>query len=312
MATPTLTFRASIASDASSWLELVPKELAFDASLAARLPALWRELIADEAIEARTIVFDNGPRESIEAFGASVFLRPGLVEEITAHPQPGLAARIYRAIERGEQPILAGRNLARANSTIGVDVCVLHLCQRIDSLDDVYGQQLLAMGHAAFRDAHLGYNVRSIVHENVGMHRAYQLASGFELLHDFAANGEGGTSYLVGMTRERSLAEPAGSPISFLFRSTPPRYFFSASERRVLRSAIAGSSDAETAAARGVSLNAIKSTWKKVFERVEMLAPAERFEATQHRRRQLLDYLRQHPEELRPYLRPPNWPVGVA
>ncbi len=312
MATPTLTFRTSVASDASSWLELLPKEMPLDRLLAAKLTLLWRELIADEAIEARTILLNDGPHESIEAFGASVFLRPGLVEEIISQPQPGLAAGIYSAIDRGERPILLGRDLARANSSVGVDVCVLHLCQRAHSLDDVFGQQLLAMGHAAFRDAHLGYNVRSVVHENFGMHRAYQLASGFQMLHDFAANGEGGTSYIVGMTRERSLAEPAGSPISFLFRSTPPRYFFSASERRVLRSTIAGRSDSETAAALAVSLNAIKNTWKRVFERIEMLAPGERLEPTPHRRRQLLDYLRQHPEELRPYMRPANWPAGIA
>ncbi len=312
MATPTLTFRTSIASDASSWLSLLPNEMSLDAALAVKLPSLWRELIANDAIEARTILVDNGGRESIDAFGASVFLRPGLVEDIIAHPRPGLAARIYAAIDRGDRPILVGRDLARANSDTGVDVCVLHLCQRVESLDDAFGQQLLAMGHAAFRDAHLGYNVRSIVHENFGqMHRAYQLASGLAMLHDFEGNGEASASYIVGMTRERSLAEPAGSPISFLFRSTPPRYFFSASERRVMRLAMSGKSDSETAAALTVSVDAVKNAWKRVFERIQLLAPAERMDAP-HRRRQLLDYLRQHPEELRPYLRPPNWPEGVV
>ncbi len=312
MATPTLTFRTSIPSDASSWLELLPKEMPLEPSLAAKLPRLWRELIADEAIEARTILVDHGGRESIDAFGASVFLRSGMIEEIRDRPQPGLAARLYTAIDRGERPILTGRDLARANSGPGVDVCVLHFCQRVESLEDAFGQQLLAMGHAAFRDAHLGYNVRSIVHESFGrMHRTYQLASGLTMLHDFGTSAEFGTSCIVGMTRERSLAEPAGSPISFLFRSTPPRYFFSASERRVLRLAISGKSDSETAAALGVSFDAVKNAWKRVFERIETLAPARRADAP-HRRRELLDYLRQHPEELRPYLRPQNWPEGIA
>lgn len=78
-----------------------------------------------------------------------------------------------------------------------------------------------------------------------------------------------------------------------------------------MRLAMSGKSDSETAAALTVSVDAVKNAWKRVFERIQLLAPAERMDAP-HRRRQLLDYLRQHPEELRPYLRPPNWPEGVV
>jgi DNA-binding CsgD family transcriptional regulator len=175
------------------------------------------------------------------------------------------------------------------------------------------GQQLLAMGHAAFRDAHLGYHIRAIVHETFRpVHKALQLASGMAQLHEFAQAvpddcSDPRPSVQVGMTRRQSLAEPAGSPISLLFRSEMPRYYFAASERRVLRAALSGRSDADIAAQFGVTRDAVKKTWRNVFARVDHATNGDANGAadqTGHRRRQLLEYIRQHPEELRPFVRP--------
>jgi DNA-binding CsgD family transcriptional regulator len=264
-------------------------------------------------MEARSIVSLNGGAESVDAFGASVFLRPGLIDEWLAQPRRGIAERLYRALLAGEAPIISGRDLARANSGAGVDVCILHFCERPVDLFTPMGQQLLAMGHAAFRDAHLGYHIRAIVHETFRpVHKALQLASGMVQLHEFAEPtadecSDPRPSVQVGMTRIQSLAEPAGSPISLLFRSEMPRYFFAASERRVLRAALSGRSDADIGSQLGVTRDAVKKTWRNVFARVDRETNGRATgdgEQTGHRRRRLLEYIRQHPEELRPFVRP--------
>ena len=137
------------------------------------------------------------------------------------------------------------------------------------------------MGHAAFRDAHLGHNLRSLLHQNFRpQHKAFLLASGMTLFHEFTAGDRAGvnddeTSFIVGMTRERALTEPLGSVISFLFRSETPRFYFAPSERRVLRAALSGASDRDMAAQLGVSRDAIKGAWKSLFRRLDAGAPQE-------------------------------------
>jgi DNA-binding CsgD family transcriptional regulator len=314
MSLPPFTFRQSTAADFPSWLALLPHEMQMDPQLAQQLPALWTNLVDNDAIEARTITSVTVDGVQVDAFGASVFLRPGLFEELVSRPRPHLAESIYRAMLAGERPVLTGREIAKANSGAGVDVCVLHFCERPVDLNDPIGQQLLAMGHAAFRDAHLGYNLRALMHQNFRpQHKVFLLASGMALFHEFTANEAGNVddaSVIVGMTRERSLAEPVGSPISLLFRTELPRIYFTASERRVMRAALSGASDRDIAKQLGVSRDAIKGAWKNVFRRVDEGArklsalDASREGGTTQRRRQLLEYIRQHPEELRPYLRP--------
>jgi DNA-binding NarL/FixJ family response regulator len=309
----TFTFRSSVPADFSWWLKWLPNEVALDPELSAGLPALWSRLLADEAMEARSIVSVSGGKESVDAFGASVFLQPGLIDEWFAQPRRGIVERLYRALLAGESPILSGRDLARTNSGAGVDVCILHFCERPVDLFTPIGQQLLAMGHAAFRDAHLGYHIRAVVHETFRpVHKALQLASGMVQLHEFAEPtsdqcADPRPSVQVGMTRRQSLAEPAGSPISLLFRSEMPRYFFAASERRVLRAALSGRTDTDIATQLGVTRDAVKKTWRNVFARVDQAANGDADGAEQqtaHRRRELLEYIRQHPEELRPFVRP--------
>lgn len=300
------TFRPSVAADIPAWCRLVPHEMPLDPRIAARLPALWTSLLQEEAIEARTIVSNAGDHERVEAFGASVFLPSGAFADLIGSPPRRVAESIYRALLNGDKAILSAREIAKANSNSGVDVCVMHFCERPVDLNDPIGQQLLAMGHAAFRDAHLGYNVRALVHQNFRpSHRAFLLAGGMALFHDFAAPADVGrdtaeSSVIVGMTRDQAMAQPAGSPISFLFLSQRPRFYFAPSERRVLRAALTGRSDGEIAALIGVSHDAVKAAWKVVFRRVAEYAG----EDASHGRRRLLEYLRQHPEELRPYQRP--------
>jgi hypothetical protein len=78
----------------------------------------------------------------------------------------------------------------------------------------------------------------------------------------------------------------------------------------VLVRALLNESDAQIAKSLGVSLDGVKKTWRRTYERLALGAPflvgaLDRPVNMNHRsaekRRHLLDYLRTHLEELRPF-----------
>ena len=94
----------------------------------------------------------------------------------------------------------------------------------------------------------------------------------------------------------------------FPFRLSAPRFNFRPSEQRLLLTALRGGTDEELSDELGVSLSAIKKTWALIYERAS--AHLRGFssnhvtdgasERGKEKKRRLLNYLRDHPEELRP------------
>ena len=72
--------------------------------------------------------------------------------------------------------------------------------------------------------------------------------------------------------------------------------------------ALLNESDSEIASAMTISLDAVKKTWRRAYDRVAVAAPSLLGKATAaasnrrgtEKRRHLLEYLRDHLEELRP------------
>ena len=105
----------------------------------------------------------------------------------------------------------------------------------------------------------------------------------------------------------------SASWVGSFFLYAPPQFGFSRSEQRLLSSALGGGTDDELSDDLGISLAAVKKTWRMIYERVaacqSSLVPtkSQSEEWTQDRGKQkkqrLLSYLREHPEELRPVSR---------
>jgi DNA-binding CsgD family transcriptional regulator len=109
--------------------------------------------------------------------------------------------------------------------------------------------------------------------------------------------------------------------IGSLFVYTAPRFHFSRSERVLLQHALMGETCEQLAASLSLSPWTVKKRWHAICDRVaavdgELLPPPIAYGAHAssrgaERRRHLLNYLRQHLEELRPY-KPPRRPRGTA
>lgn len=98
-----------------------------------------------------------------------------------------------------------------------------------------------------------------------------------------------------------------------LFDYSPPKLGLIPSEQPLVLSALPGATDQRLAAMLGVSLPAVKKLWASIYLRVddnlpELIANRDRSDPLvasrgKEKRRRLLDYLRNHPEELRPVSR---------
>jgi hypothetical protein len=121
---------------------------------------------------------------------------------------------------------------------------------------------------------------------------------------------------VVGITRDLELKRQgdwAGSWVGALFDYHPPVLGFSRSEQRLLSCALLGPTDEHLAEILGTSLPAVKKMWVSIYCRVEDCLPELIGDPLQadvppsgrgkEKRRRVMAYLREHPEELRPVSR---------
>jgi hypothetical protein len=105
-----------------------------------------------------------------------------------------------------------------------------------------------------------------------------------------------------------ALGSRVGYWVASLFVHATPRFALRPSEQRLLLAALRGGTDEALAAELRVSLSAVKKTWVLIYERVSAYLPdfsSDRkpngmIERGKEKKQRLLNYLREHPEELRP------------
>jgi DNA-binding CsgD family transcriptional regulator len=314
-------FRMGQRADIPRCLGLLPTGFRASPAVRQRLPALWGQLYNGEA---RTFgVAEDLAKPSadnIEAFGFSVFVSDRFVDEFSASPQPYISALFYERILADATVLLSSEQLAIANATTGVNVLVLHFCLRNYRLSDARTAQAVTTSMAGFFFFHGGYRFRTFLYEAYGAEMLrFMQAGDFRLVRDFqsaspkqfAATAPQDYPYLF-MQRRDWIELGAANPLSQLFFTPPPRILFSPAERRVLERALLNEPDHAIAEELGISEGGVKKAWHNIFERVAREAPYLVPQGDvlpdqvrgQEKRRHLLDYLRTHLEELRPYKRP--------
>jgi hypothetical protein len=96
-----------------------------------------------------------------------------------------------------------------------------------------------------------------------------------------------------------------------MFDYSPPKLGLNRSEQRLLSCALPGATDEHLAATLGISLPTVKKLWVSIYRQVEVCLPELIPDPPQsvipasgrgrEKRCLLLGYLREHPEELRPF-----------
>ena len=288
------------------------------------LPEAWLRLLQCEAKLANVIYADEGSQAPICFSGVTVIVRDDFLLEMKKPPHFWVGPELTRRIMRGKSPLLTGKQLREANSRGGLNLVCWESCMRPEYEGQGEVHRYLM---SSFVQVHRGYLWKEVISSQSWSpdHLDFVRNTG-GLLWDSLAGGYTSTlrtdpseivskPHIVGITRDLELKRQrwTGSWVGTLFDYHPPMLGLNRSEQRLLSCALPGATDEQLAEMLGTSHPTVKKMWVSIYRRVENnlpelipdLLPSD-IPASgrgRERRRHLLAYLREHPEELRPVLR---------
>jgi len=285
------------------------------------LPGMWKVLLTMGAMQLFLVEDRTRPPSSrIVSFGATIFATAEFCSAAESTLPPYLGVQIARYYLSHVTPVLQREAVARANAREGLNVV---MCFEGWGLHGLSREQVLAVREKqseAFHLTHAGYRIREVLadpSDDEELH--WMLNAGAHVRRDYSGyfrRHSAPTCYqprprLVGLTKEEAWANP-GSFLSSFFVHTPPRFHFNRSEQLLLHHALMGETSDDLATSLCISPWTVKKRWQAIYERVadvdhELLLPpvangAHVTARGAERRRPLLHYLRQHLEELRPFI----------
>ncbi|HTD44926.1 MAG TPA: hypothetical protein VK687_12125 [Bryobacteraceae bacterium] len=289
-------------------------------SAIADLRPAWLRLLSCEAKCAMVLEEVNRSHATICFVGVSIFVGDNFIREIK-NPLRWLGPELARGMMRGDLPLLSGRQLREANSRGGLNLIVWEGCIRpeFEQHAEVH-RRLLKL----FIEEHCGYLWKEVIASQMESVERLQWTLQTGGLLWSPARGRYVESldkdpreileepHLIGVTREIEHARP-GTWVGSLFDYHPPQLGFSPSEQQLLLSALSDRTDEELSDELGNSLSTVKNTWRSVYDRAASCLPdlfphharadLRLSQRGKEKRRFLMAYLREHPEELRPVSR---------
>jgi hypothetical protein len=294
-------------------------------SAIAHLPEAWLRLLQSEARVAVVVYDEENSRAGICFFGITAIVRDDFLHELKTPPHFWFGPELTRRIIAGESPLLTGKQLREGNSRGGLNLVCWEGCVRSEYERNGEVQRYWMSG---FIQEHRGYLWNEVISSQSwsGDHLDFVLKTGGQLWDPFAGcytptlrrdpNEIVSKPHIVGITRGLELERGgkwAGSWVGALFDYHPPIVGFSRSEQRLLSCALPGVTDEHLAEILEASLPAVKKMWVSIYRRVEDYLPwlipdplgwdPPATGRGKEKRRRLLVYLREHPEELRPVSR---------
>jgi hypothetical protein len=320
-------YRPMLPNDVPESVEIIAKNPVISArygSAIADLPEAWLRMLSCEAGDGWVFQAGEGQRAPICMVGVGVIANDDFVRELKTPPHFWSGPELTKRILRGDFPALSETQLREANSRGGMNLIVWESCAHKDFESD---PELYRCVMEAFIQVHRGYLWKEVITTAESVERLHWNMKTGGLLWDAAAdryvdslNGNAeeivSKPHVVGVRRKELLERPdlyTANWVCRLFDYHPPLLGFNRSEQRVLASALTGATDEHLSQALTTSVPAIKKTWASIYRRVadhmpELVPDAFQSDAGgasrgREKRRELLAYLREHPEELRPVAR---------
>jgi hypothetical protein len=323
---PQLSWRPATPEDLPACLAICPpdsfgvQELGQDTVL-----HLWTRLIATPATTCTAVIEANLPIHGsrLVGFGLASFIAEDIAVDAIARPRPWLNRRIMEAILAGRSPVLSPQELRRDNTLEGLNLLTLSGYIRPACEDDVELMRRISMLLAsAFYEAHRGFRLRRIlfeVTEQALRQRLHRVQ--IYRLREYPQTQPGVPRTGLVAIDEVSAYEHEHSLFGMLFNYTVPRLRLSPAEQCLLEVAIHGLTDRELVERLGLSMEAVRSRWRTVLRKAagllrerglggeavtgddpdEVAGDGEPGRRGPQQRHHLLDYLREHREELRPF-----------
>lgn len=293
-----------------------------------RLIKTRRKLSTEEEAEAREeyrFFFENAPvvgialetistdarypdQSEVVALMCWAFVNSAAIDHLVKASSPGITANLMALAHEGIGPFPMDEELGRLNreSRLNVVVMTYEYDATNTDLDPVYLQSQLLN---RFADRFAGYRIRRLIHElrsaellESSVRAGMRPVNSYESYNAALPNDQ--KVYLTEL--DKQLAYTSGNfYVIRLFCSPIPILGFNDAQVAILREAVFGLTDLEIADRLGISHEAVKKRWQSVYERVQrnlpgLLPPPKPGARGTEKRRVLLTYLGEHPEELLP------------
>ncbi len=313
-----MRFRPGRLSDLDWCASAVEQDGSLPVETTKALPAFWSRLLETDALVGFAILEndESSPGNQRAGFAMSAFVKDELIRSYWQAPEPYLISALLQHEQRGGGAFLSPDEVRTANSRVGQHLVVLHTVFRHRDLTHPETRRLIPVIGYAFFHAHAGYRLLSITAEYYGDQlRDFMQSGGYQVLADFSGDASLGTNtsrpVVMRRLREHASVGPHDQLALHLFHPESPRIFFTPAEQRVLLEALLGASDRQIAAELDLSTETVRTAWDSIYSRVSraiptLLAGTDAPSGTRgtEKRRELIEYLRQHMEELRPVQRP--------
>jgi hypothetical protein len=284
-----------------------------------RAMVAWRNLVRSCSFNSALIEADPpiaGYR--IVAFGAAVFVSRAFAEEEISNPRPGLNARIIASVDSGCPVVLNETELRSANTNGGLELVVLCGNWRRDTLSAEQSSEVQMLMSTAFVLQHRGFRFHRFIFETVdeAERESYLEAAGvWRIVSDFGEfcaqqqNARWNRGRSLGVVTRQEAFRVVGHVSALLFHYNEPVLGLREADQQLLTAALAGLNDEELAHNLGVHVPVIKKRWRSLFEMAsnhadlfpDMSDGLEDAGRGRQKRQFILHYVREHPEELRPF-----------
>lgn len=282
------------------------------------LGTVWRRFLGSDALfSIVSEETDSGSSPRLIGSYISSFVSDDFASDLAKPPLKWIGPELVNRCLNSPAPVLTDAEVRQANSTSGVNIMVWPTAPRAD-FENL--SELTQGGQALFFEAYRGFNIKRLqvqashplemeVAVNSG---AWCLRAG-DGIHFRTLEQPAEVAFLqphmLEVTKEMAARQP-GTWVSLLLTHRKPVIGFSRSEQRLLSAALQGGTDGELSNLLGVSLSAVKKMWASIYLRVQSAKPLDlRIELDEgvdgdrgkEKKQKLLVFLREHPEELRPY-----------
>jgi hypothetical protein len=279
---------------------------------------MWRRFLDSPALFS-LVSEEIGPAAATRLIGSHIagFVSDDFATELATPPLKWIGRALVDRFVRGSDLLLTDTEVRDANSTGGVNILIWPTAPRAD-FENL--PELLQGSQALFFDAYRGFNIKRLQAQAsqpaeivIGVNSGGWCLRDQDPVHVRTLDQPAETAvlqpHMLEVTKELAAQQP-GTWISLLLEHRKPKIGFTRSEQRLLTVALQGGTDQELFGQLGISLSAVKKVWAAIYFRVEShklfdlrLELDERIDGDRgkEKRRKLLVYLREHPEELKPY-----------
>jgi hypothetical protein len=312
-----LRYRNFRLADTANCLRLLEPYPDSTPKLLSQLPTFWKRLFGEQAFIGVAIeeCEPGGPPRMV-AFGGTLFVNEDFMRDARAAREPGLLQRLVDSELGGDpSPILRRAAIARANAADGLNTVIIHTAPKMP-LPEEPGYAYRYYLKEAIVWAHRGYRIKEGLQE-IWSEKDLDWIKAFLTLRSDYSDYYRRTGqlipvhrpYLYGVSADEALSS-ASSLAAPVFLYTPPRFHLPRGAQDLLARALDGETDTALANSLHVSLATVKMRWRQIYERIEEIAPellpdlaGNHSEANRgkEKRRYVIEYIREHPEELRPF-----------